>query len=321
MIIYGQNQTWVQFLSNDANIWNYQPLFNDVGAISANCAVEVDKKHYVFGLNDIWVHDGVSKQSICDEKTREFIFNGVNVSAASRCGVSYNKNLKELNFRYVSGDAYTAFAGSASGGCNRQATYHIPTQTWSFDDLPYVYGAAMANLDTLAEWTNVSGTWTTMGGTWLDQQDSAKKVLCMVGDVNATYSIVESVYAYDLTDGGSLVSLPLDSNASQPASLYRDGIDLDEVGADLRGYKVISSIYPRCRLLSGAAPLSFSFGSADYFNVPVVMSAPQTYDGNTLYKLDYNSSGRYLFMQMMQTDTGYFNLTGFDFDLDVLGEW
>lgn len=320
IVIYGQNETWVQYLSGDANIWKYDLLFSDRGAINANCAVEVDKKHYVFGLNDIWVHDGNSPMSICDERTREFIFGYLNVASASRCAVTYNKNLKELYFRYMSSDPYCSFSSGADG-CNRQAVYHIPSDTWSFDDLPFVFGATMANMDSTATWATIGGTWATVGGTWASQGDSVKKVMTMVGDVNAQYNLTESVYAFDLEGQGSLVALPVDTNATMGWTLIHDGLDLDQIGADLRGYKLISTIYPRLRMETNAVPVSFSFGSADYFNQPVTMSAPQTYDGNTLYKLDYNAAGRYLLMNITHNDYHAISFTGFDVDLDVLGEW
>ena len=182
MIIYGQNETWVQALTGDDNIWGYEPLFKDQGAISANCAIEIDKKHYVFGLNDIWMHDGNSKESICDERTREFIFNGLNLANAQWCGVAYNKNLKEIYFRYPSGDAFCFFTGA--NGCNRQAVFHIPTGTWSFDDLPFVFGAVMANFDSSRTWATDTLTWATSGGSWASLNNTIKKVMAMVSSMN-----------------------------------------------------------------------------------------------------------------------------------------
>lgn len=319
MIVYGFNETWLMQLDpGSQDIWSFHRLFTDAGCLNANCAIEVDKKHYVFGLNDIWTHDGNSKISICDQRTREIIFGSLNVSKANRCRVVYNRSLKEIYFQYVSGDAFINFGGAE--GCNRQAVYHIATDTWTFDDLPFIFGAAMANLNVVQNWSTVPGTWTTIGGTWLDQDDSAKRVMCMVGDTNSTYSLTEQLYAFDLQGAGSIVSFPVDTHATKGWTLIRDGIDLDEVGADLQGYKVISSIIPQGRLEAGALPITFSFGSADYFNDNVVMSADQTYDGGSLYKLDYNSAGRYLSMKITHNDYHYINLTGFDFDLDVNGE-
>ncbi len=319
MIVYGLNETWTMVLDGSANIWAYHKLFKGYGALNANCAVEVDKQHFVFGPTDIWKHDGTTPISICDERTREFIFSALNVSQANRCFVNYNARLKEINFAYVSGDSYCAFNIGANG-CNRQATYHVPTNTWSFDDLPFIFGATMASVNTVQTWASTTSVWATVGGTWLDQADSSKKVCVMVGDVSATYNLTETLYAFDLQGPGSAVAFTVDTNATKGWALYRDGIDLDEVGADLKGYKVLNSIYPQGRLEVGAQPITFSFGSADYFNDAVVMSTPQTWDASSLYKLDYNVSGRYLSMIVTHNDYHYAKLTGFDFDMDVLGE-
>jgi hypothetical protein len=321
MIIYGEKECWTMVLDGSKNIWAYHKLFAGYGAINANCAVEVDKQHFVFGQTDIWKHDGTSPVSICDERTREFIFSSLNLSASNRCYARYNVRLKEIYFAYVSTDAFCAFPTYSACGANRQATYHVPTNTWSFDDLPYVFGNAMANVSTIVTWAGISGTYDTIGGTWADQEDSKKKVCVMVGDsAAAPLNLTESLYAYDLQGPGSYVAFNVDTNATKGWSLSRDGIDLDEVGADLKGYKTVNSIYPQGRLEPGAQPISFSFGSADYFNDNVVMSDPQTWDGDTLYKLDYNAAGRYLSMKVTHDDYRYMKLTGIDFDLDVLGE-
>jgi hypothetical protein len=54
--------------------------------------------------------------------------------------------------------------------------------------------------------------------------------------------------------------------------LLRDGIDLDELDAELRGYKIVLGIYPQGRLDPSAQPMSFSFGVTDAPNVTPVFS-------------------------------------------------
>jgi hypothetical protein len=163
-------------------------------------------------------------------------------------------------------------------------------------------------------------TWATVGGTWLDQEDSLKRITVMVGDADATAGVSRSLYAFDQQGPGSTVALAVDTNATKGWTLERDGIDLDELGADLKGYKLLSSIYPQARLEGGASPVSISVGSSDFFNDDVIMSAAQTYDGAQLYRLDFNVSGRYLKIIAVHDDYHYIKLTGLDLDLDVLGE-
>ena len=59
-------------------IMNFRKLFTDAGLINQNCVVEVEGKHYCFGPADLFVHDGTTKQSICDERTKNFIYSGLN---------------------------------------------------------------------------------------------------------------------------------------------------------------------------------------------------------------------------------------------------
>lgn len=318
MIIYGLNETWAMQADGSDSIWSYHKLFDNKGAINANCSIEVDKKHYVFGLHDVWMHDGISTKSICDKRVKRFIFNSIDMNRANRCFVSYNPLLNEVYFNYVSADAYTGF--SPDDGCNRCAAYNISEDTWTFYDLPYVYGMAIANVDTTDTWDSLTNTWASIGGTWLDEQDSLKRIPVFVGDDNAAAGLTRTLYVFDMVGASSYSSLPVNITATKSWLLERSGIDLDEVGADLRGYKLLSSIYPQAHLDPDASPLLFTVGSSDYFNQNPSMAGDQSYDGHSFYKLDYNMAGRWLLIKVHGSDYHYFNLTGFDLDLDVIGE-
>ena len=78
--------------------FNFRKLFSDEGIINQNCVVEADGKHYVFGTHDIYMHDGTTKQSICDERVRKFIYTGLNTKNSDRCFVQHNKALDEIYF-------------------------------------------------------------------------------------------------------------------------------------------------------------------------------------------------------------------------------
>ena len=73
-------------------IFQTRKLFNDAGVINQNCVVEADGRHYVFGPNDIYAHDGTTKQSICDERTKSFIFDNLNNDNADVCFAMHNHN-------------------------------------------------------------------------------------------------------------------------------------------------------------------------------------------------------------------------------------
>lgn len=320
MIVYGLTEAWRMVPTATSDIWEVKRIFDDAGCLGVNCSVEVDKKHYVFGLNDIWMHDGVSKQSICDGVTRRSIFASLNMQKASRFFVQYDKTRKEIRCNYVASDRLTAFTGAE--GCNRSAVYYIPEGTWTFDDLPFVFGSTSANLDTTLTWASVTQTYDTIGGTWLDQEDSLKKTAVMLGDANTSYSLSLSLYALDDAGPTSNISFPVDTNATRFVTLEKDGMDLDDLPEveKLEGYKVISSIFPQARLEVGAAQLQFSFGASINYNDAPTYLPVQGYDGDTLTRCDFNDGGRYLFMKITHVDYHFFKLTGYDLDMYQLGD-
>jgi hypothetical protein len=321
MMIYGRDEAWVMQLDpGSEDVYAYRKLFEGAGAINANCSVEVDSKHYVFGQNDLWMHDGVSKASICDQRVRDFIFQNIDISQAERCYVFHDRVKKEIHFCYVSGDRVVGFDAANGTGCNRQAVYDYVNDTWSFDDLPFVFFTAAANLDQSLTYTTVTSTYNTIGGTYLDQEDSLKKTTVMVAGASTTYSLTASLYAFDPQGPGSTVAFSVNTNATLGWLLEREGIDLDEVAADLPGYKMVASLYPQGRFEPGASAIEFSVGAADYANQSINWSAYQTYDGSTLYKLDFNVAGRYLAVRIRHDDYHYVTLSGFDMDVAIISD-
>src|SRR5260370_18414177 len=128
LVIYGNAEAWLMTPNNSTQVYGYEKLPFKKGAINANCSTELDGKHYVFGPDDIWVHDGTSEKSLCDQKTREFIFSAINMSKSLRCYVNHNPRLKEIIFAYVSGDRLVSFLNSPDV-CNRHAVYTYSNHT------------------------------------------------------------------------------------------------------------------------------------------------------------------------------------------------
>lgn len=319
LVIYGLQEAWIMTADQSIQVYNYRKLPFQKGALNANCSFELDGKHFVFGVDDIWEHDGNTEVSIVDEKNRDFIFSTINISKRNRCFILHNPQLKELSFCYISGDKGVSFLG-APDGCNRAYVYNYVDKTGVFDDLPLVYSASVANLSVSQTYAAATATYATAGGSYLDQEDGFKRTPVFVGDSSVTYSLTTSMYAQDLFGTGSTVSFPVDTNATKPRYLERFGIDLDSLNEDLRGYKVLASIYPQGRFGPGAQPLMIACGSSDFSNVDPVFSSYQPFDGSTNYKLDFNTAGRFLAMKLQYADYTEMSLSGFDIDLFSSGQ-
>jgi hypothetical protein len=322
LIIYGRNQAWLMQKVAGFELFDYTRLPFAKGAISNNCVIEIDGKHFVFGPDDIWVHDGTSEASICAGQVRDFIFGTMDATKINNCFVTYNAALQEIYFCYPSGDGLVSFL--TGGGCNKQAVYNLKDKTWTFDDLPNVYGSARVNLDSTVTYETVTQTYVTIGGTYQDQDGSLKRTQVYVGVPNADYGLNSSLYAFDPYGAGSTVAFAVDANATKPMYLERDGIDLHAIDPDLNleGYMLLSSIIPLGRLdASAAAPITFSIGSSDNYGDAASFDVPpMDYDSRGLLKLDYNATGRYLSMQVRFPDYAFASLSGYDFLVEVTGE-
>jgi hypothetical protein len=319
LIIYGQREAWRMHADGSTFVYSYTKLSYAKGVLNTNCSIELDGKNYCFGIDDIWVHDGISEQSLCDNAVRDYIYGSLNISQAERCWIQYNPRLNEIYFGYVSGDQLTTFKNV--NGCNRAAVYNMTTQTWSFDDLPSIFNTDNGPVSNILTYATVPDTFASMGGSYQDQEDGGKRITIAVGDGSGSYGLVPSLYAVDLVGPGSVAPYPVNANATAPVYLERVGIDLDELDANLRDYKLISSVYPQARVdTAGGNMLQVSIGASDNPNDLNPNWAPyQPYDGVTKYKLDYNIAGRWVAIRVRWPDWRPITMTGMDLDIKTQG--
>lgn len=318
--IYGQFDVFEMRATGDEAIYVVEPRFRDRGVLNTNCVVEVDSVHYVLGQTDIYKHDGITPKSIIDEKVRNFIFNNLVRGKSHLTFVDYDPNLKEVRFNYVSLDPLCAFPTSAADGCNRCAAFNLVNGTWTFYDLPYVFGSTLASFPQSQTWDQLSGSWDTQGGSWNSLIDPTRRGVLMVGPTVASRGLVAKVYAHDLYTGG-VFGFDVDVNATTPVYLERTGIDMDDVPPYyLTGYKLVRKIVPQARLGADAEPFEVAFGAGGGFNEEPEWQDYQTYDGVDYTKVDFNDGGRFVSFRMRHADYRGFVLTGLDLDVVKLSD-
>ena len=320
-VIYSSSEAILMEFVGGTFLFNFRKLFGDEGVINANCVVEVDGRHYVFGQNEIYVTDGTSRQSISDERVRQFVYGGMNKKNADRFFVQHNEELSEIYFCYQSGDSLVNFVDTAR--CNRAAVFNTRNNTWSFIDLPNVSSGATANVNSVSTYANSTSTYALVGGSYYDQEDSFNQHTLMVGNQDTANGIASSkLWALDLADGGS-VAFNIDSTATKLPSLERVGIDLDEIQQPLDGYKVVTRMLPQISTENTQnTQVFFEFGASDIPNQNPNYSASATFDISTDYKIDSRAAGRYLSYKMTvgAGDFKDFQFSGFDLDVTTTGK-
>lgn len=340
-LIYSSDQVWSMDFVGGAFIHNFKRVFDDCGVINTDCIVNVDRKHYVFDRDDIYVTDGNTRQSICDGRVRDYIFNGMNLTRSGCFFAFHNSKTEEIYFCYNSEDDTVAIKDpegrSGYTKCNRAAVYNYREDNWTFQDMPNVVSHCDATVNTSSTYATSSSTYNSTGGTYLDQfSPFVKHPLVMsvsgyhigtehrqangttlpdaVGRVNT-----DTIYGLDKVDNGS-ISMAYDTNISLAPLIERQGLDLDETGASLADYKVINKILPQISTVASDANFTFSFGATDIPNAALSYEVNVTYNSATDYKVDTRMSGRYLSYKVSPTTLKDFSLSGFDVELIVTGK-
>lgn len=296
-IIYSNSQVYLMEYTGSTLVFNFRRLFPTGGIINTNCVVEVEGKHFVFGDDDIYVHDGSTKRSLADGKVRRRIFGSIRRSDYKKCFVVHDSVNNFVKFCYRSIDNEPAFPNTTFA--NEAAIYNYRNDTWSFVDLPNIAGGSEVSF------TTTSGSFA----------GDSNKIPAMVGVTDVANNLTESrVYGFDVPVIGRIPITP-EPETFVPAYVERIGIDLDESGIDLRAYKQVKSIVPQAEFEVSPGILTFRIGSSDLPLQEIVWTTEYQYRPDQDYKIDTRANGRYLAYRVSLNEIENFKFSGFDADV------
>jgi len=280
------------------DIFDFRRLF-DTGVLNVNCVVEFDGKHFVFGSDDIYVHDGTgNKKSIATGRVRKYIFQSLISAESSQAFVVHNRALTEIMYCYVSNDPNCAFPYKPNSprGCNRAAVYNLDADNWYFYDLPYV-----------------------TGGSWSSEDVKSTMLIASPATSISSPKMRSFAPADDPSASGNV-----DAAANGPVLIRKDRMDLDELKnpsnpyASLRGNKQLRGVIVQCVINGSGQPINVRVGSSLNATTATDWQLPQTYDINN-DTIDCNEQGKYLGIEFRYDDVKSFRLSGYDLDINILG--
>lgn len=312
-ILYSQEQVWLMEYTGSSIVFNFRRLFPNGGIFNTNCVVEIEGKHFVFGEEDLYVHDGVSKQSIADGRVRRFVYTSLNRSKRSAAFVMHDSVSNLVYFCYNTLSDEVKWRNSQF--CNQAAVYNYRTDTWSFMDLPNIVGGAESNVDLQANtYPQVGSAYEVYNSSYVSFEGAKPNITIALGITDVVNGLTESrVYAVDLP-ASSLTNLPVSPETRTFSLVERVGIDLDDPGTGLpiRAYKTITEIVPQASFDASGSSFTWEVGSADLPNAAVVYRTSTVFDPTVDYKIDTKVSGRYLAYRVTSDSLENFKLTGFD---------
>lgn len=317
-VLYCTSSVWLMDYVGGNDIYQFRKIFGDRGVINPNCVAQVGGLHYVFDRSDIYVHDGVSDRSICDERAKKFIFGALDFSRFNLCFVQHDPKLTEVRFSYCADDAFTGFRNPITG-CNRQAVYNYGNETWTFDDVPNLTSGTAAALISGVSWQDdEEASWEDNGGVWISSDGDEDRHILVASRGDTGQGLTSPrVYGQDLINGGRLF-LPVQPETLKPAVVERVGIDLDFYGKRLTQHTNLQAIWPQ---ISMDAPedCRWEFGGSNFIGAAPSWGAPRTFDPTIETKIDINESGKYLSYRFTCAGSGDFSLSGFDVQMLIRG--
>ena len=320
-IIYSRSQVYLMEYIGGPFIFQFRKIFNEGGMINQNCAVEHNGTHYVFGVDDIYVHDGISKRSIVEQKMRREVFNQINTDYLNRCFVHHSPRLNEVMFFYVSRTQDTAFPGTV--GCNKALVFNYASNTLYEYEVNNVFSSFNGTISKTLTWSaaeTLGLTYNNIGGSYADLVDtvSERHTVLLAGAPLGGTADAGKVLVMDFADRG-VVPLPADPDSTPTPVLSRIGIDMDEMGSDLETRKMITRVFPQLYVENTQdATVALRFGKQEFPSGAISWAAPVVYNPETQYKVDVRLSGRYLAIAIEPSKMNDFEVSGYDLEVKAI---
>lgn len=286
-IIYKEDSVYAMRYIGGVYVFQFQQLFDDIGMLAPNCAAEFDGKHFVVGRGDVYVHNGVQKQSVIDGKMKDYLFDAIKDEATANTFVIPDYNNTEM---WVCFAQSTGAAGA--GYCDKAIVWNWKEDKWTIRDIPNAICAAIGVVDPQEPdtWDSDNAPWDSDATVWGSQTYNPAKMKMVFGSYvdNMMYIVGET----NRFNGANFNSF-----------LEKSDIYFDD---DLK-VKVVNSITPH---MSGSGTVNVWVGTAMLQDSPVQWDGPYPYRIGLDHSITCRHFGRYVGVRLEMTSEKVWNLNG-----------
>ena len=303
-IIYKEDTIHGMQFIGGLGIFRFYPIFNQIGMMARNCALEFfSGKHAVFGNGDCVVHDGQNMHSILSDKMRRTLFARIDSSKKGLCFIVYNQKFKEIWFCYCSQGAALP---------DEALIWNTENGALSFRELPGTAHINSGLVDTSAVsdlWDADTTSWDSKVTSWDDVGFTlAEPDMLIAGTTNSTLLKADSSAQF--------------SSANMTVMLERTGLGIpprqDGALPDITRWKFLRALYPR---IEGTidAKVSVQVGTQDFISGPITWQPKMDYKIGSTRRLDMRVKGRMFAVKFESQGNFNWRLHGYDLDADFLG--
>lgn len=299
-IIYKQRSAHIMRFVGGTEIMGFDLLFAGAGLLAPRCVAAFDegRRHFCVGESEIYVHAGtVELETVAEAKVREAVFAEIDGTNFPHSFCFNNAPASEVWFCYpTSGNAHP----------NRALVYNYKYGTWVFRDFVGMSASAGSTSTGLTDtWDGGSGSWDSESV--LPWSSESKLQLVIADPTNSKFWQLESGYAFGTTTPQSYVE------RTGLAIVGRDRQGQPKLDFDRR--KLVKRIWPHVK----GGPIRVRVGAQEFQDGAVDWGELKDFDPATQKYLDYTANGRLIAVRFEGVDNNYWELGGYDLDMDVLG--
>lgn len=304
-IIYAERGAYAMQFVGAPLVFSFRELFDDGGLITVGAVCVFGNRHFVVGRDDIYIHDGSSKQSVVSSRVRDALFSAVADTRSITVTPDYERS--EIWVCYADKDA------ADSRTANRAWVWNWTNDAWTPRDVPGV--RAMAFGPNIGEGGGSGGGWDTLATAWdnwsAQWNDVGADVQARSGRLFAASYTSSKLFAMNESFAAN--------GSGYRAYVEATKIDLDRVLE--RATERILQIKRIVPQISGNGTVTFTIGSSNSPQGPVNWKNTKVFNVETDYKIDCRVTGRYLAIRAeSESASGQWQLSGFDLDIEEVYE-
>lgn len=330
-VVYKQHSTWALQWTGGQYVMQVRQLFTTFGMLAANCCVEYMGRHVVLTDNDVVVHDGLSADSIIEEKWRETLFADINYTYYNNCFLTRNVEEDEIWICYPSISAGEPY------WCDKALIWNWRHQTWYQRDIPKASHIVPGKIS----WGDDAApiyTWQTVLGTW----DGTVPISFSTWNKTALSLPIRSLigaYPEDRSSTASGTLSPLSTSSLMRLNktnafdgsaitsyLIRESLTLtgqDKYGKariDLQAYKHVKRIWPYIAAVDGTV-IQISIGVQRRTQDLVIWNPPVSFVVGQMEFVNVRAMGRVISIKFENTSTAAWTMTGYDIEVEQAGRY
>lgn len=153
-VIYKSDSIWSQRFVGGQFLFKFERRFANTGILSPESVGLFEDQHFVVTQNDIIVHNVFQKQSVADQKVREFFFNDLSTENWNLTRVIVNEGMQEI---------YVLYPSRGSETLDKCLIWRWEHNSWGFKDISGL-GIIASSIGNIVEtppddWNSQDGPW------------------------------------------------------------------------------------------------------------------------------------------------------------------